>query len=114
MKKYGNCDNICKMLGQKSFFIILLAILFLIAGCGNTTNTASTNTELNQTLQSSDNLKRNCQFKIAESMDSFKDEGLEVGSNAIDFTLKDAGGNEVNLSDLLSEKPVVMVLGSFT
>ena len=33
---------------------------------------------------------------------------------AVDFTLKDIHGNTVSLAGLLSEKPVVMVFGSFT
>jgi hypothetical protein len=40
--------------------------------------------------------------------------GLEVGDTAIDFVLKDTQGDEHSLSGLLADKPVVMVLGSFT
>ncbi len=44
----------------------------------------------------------------------FDSVGLSVGETAIDFTLKDVDGNTVSLRGLLSEKPVVMVFGSFT
>ena len=40
--------------------------------------------------------------------------GLTIGETAVDFTLKDVDGNTVSLRSLLSEKPVVMVFGSFT
>lgn len=102
------------MKNHKLFLILPFTILLLITGCSNVTDTLINSTKHQHILQSSDNLKRNCEFKIAESMDSFKDEGLEVGTTAIDFTLWDTNGNEVTLSDLLAEKPVVMVLGSFT
>jgi len=36
------------------------------------------------------------------------------GDPAVDFTLKDTGGREWGLLSLLSSKPVLMVLGSFT
>jgi len=44
----------------------------------------------------------------------FDNVGLSIGETAIDFTLTDVDGNTVNLRGLLSEKPVVMVFGSFT
>jgi len=44
----------------------------------------------------------------------FDNVGLAVGETAVDFTLKDVDGNTVSLRGLLSEKPVVMVFGSFT
>jgi len=109
-----NYSNMCKMQNHKLFLILPIMVLLLIAGCSSVTDTFIKSTEPQKILQSSDNLKRNCDFKIAESMDSFKVEGLQVGTTAIDFTLEDTNGNEVTLSELLAEKPVVMVLGSFT
>ncbi len=44
----------------------------------------------------------------------FDNVGLAIGDTAVDFTLKDIEGNTVSLRSLLSEKPVVMVFGSFT
>jgi hypothetical protein len=40
--------------------------------------------------------------------------GPGVGATAIDFVLKDIQGDEQSLSGLLAEKPVLMVLGSYT
>jgi len=40
--------------------------------------------------------------------------GPEVGAMAVDFVLKDTQGNQHSLSGLLADKPVVMILGSFT
>ena len=109
-----NYDNIFKMLKHRIFPVLLLALLLLITGCDSVSDTLTHSTQPQQTLQSSDNLKRNCEFRIVESMDDLEDEGLKTGTAAIDFTLRDTNGNEVTLSDLLLEKPVVMVLGSFT
>jgi cytochrome oxidase Cu insertion factor (SCO1/SenC/PrrC family) len=39
--------------------------------------------------------------------------GLAVGAEAVNFTLEDTEGNEVRISQLLAEKPVVMIFGSF-
>ena len=40
--------------------------------------------------------------------------GLPVGSKAVNFTLKDVKDNEMSLSRLLDEKPVLLIFGSFT
>jgi hypothetical protein len=40
--------------------------------------------------------------------------GLAVGTLAVDFTLDDTMGQRHTLSEMLAEKPVVMVFGSFT
>lgn len=40
--------------------------------------------------------------------------GLHPGDAAVDFTLKDVEGTPHRLADLLAEKPVLLVLGSFT
>jgi hypothetical protein len=57
-------------------------------------------------------LTRSCERN--GSSGGFDNAGLAVGETAVNFTLKDIGGNTVSLADLLSEKPVVMVFGSFT
>lgn len=44
----------------------------------------------------------------------FDDTGLSKGEKAINFTLRDIHDREFKLSRLLSQKPVVMVFGSFT
>jgi hypothetical protein len=57
-------------------------------------------------------LSRNC--KITRGSGNFDQEGLAVGGTAVNFMLKDINGSEFRLSQLLSEKPVMMVFGSFT
>jgi hypothetical protein len=39
---------------------------------------------------------------------------LSAGEPAVDFTLADVDGATVHLAELLAEKPVLLVLGSFT
>ncbi len=45
---------------------------------------------------------------------SFSRVGIAQAQMAVDFTLKDTEGVSHTLSDLLSEKPVVLIIGSFT
>jgi peroxiredoxin len=45
---------------------------------------------------------------------SFSKAGIAQAQMAVDFTLKDTEGVSLTLSDLLSEKPVVLIIGSFT
>ena len=111
----------------KTFTVLLVTISFLLTACsdsGQVVNTHSQSPEESivftnilldlPALQPPKNLKRNCEPKIAETRDSYRFEGLEVGTTAIDFTLEDTFGNEVTLSKLLAEKPIVLILGSFT
>lgn len=65
-----------------------------------------------KTLVLTDELTRNCQ--PMRTGGGFTDVGLAEGETAVDFTLEDVQGNSVSLSELLAEKPVVMVFGSFT
>ena len=62
-------------------------------------------------LLSSDTLTKNCD---RPPPGDFGARGLAVGESAIDFTLRDVDGNTFSLAGLLSEKPVVMIFGSFT
>jgi hypothetical protein len=100
----------------------LLALLFVACNPATTVPSAvepTPGTELTpaltgsepQGLLPSDALKRGCQ--TYNSPPSTK-VGLLEGAAAVDFTLEDTSGNTISLSALLSEKPVVMVLGSFT
>ncbi len=111
----------------KTLTVSLVTISFLLIACSNSSQVANTYSQSpnestafittflkSPALQPPANLKRNCNPKIAESRDAYRFEGLEVGTNAIDFTLKDTFGNEFTLSNLLAEKPVVLILGSFT
>ena len=65
-----------------------------------------------QGLVLSNTLTRGCQRTVPSG--DFDSVGLAIGETAVDFTLKDVDGNIVSLAGLLSEKPVVMVFGSFT
>ncbi len=73
------------------------------------TPTPGANTEASEPVLS-DALIPNC---TAEGFASDKI-GLLVGEKAINFTLKDVKDNEVRLSRLLAEKPVVLIFGSFS
>ncbi len=59
-----------------------------------------------------DTLKRNCQ--VTRGSGNFDQTGLAVGETAVNFTLTDINGSELRLSQLLAEKPVLMIFGSFT
>lgn len=61
-----------------------------------------------------DALSRDCQESQSPVGGNFDAVGLRIGEKAIDFTLKDITGSEYKLSQLLVEKPVMMVLGSCT
>jgi hypothetical protein len=99
-------------------------LLVLLVACSNP---AITSTIANSTLQSestsisvipeqegpvlSDTLKRAGELPVSGN---FGNVGIPEGQLAVDFTLNDTNGGKVCLSDLLKEKPVVMVLGSYT
>ncbi len=65
-----------------------------------------------EALLLSNALKRGCERSRPSG--GFENVGLAVGETAVNFELKDIHGNTVSLAGLLSEKPVVMVFGSFT
>ena len=54
-----------------------------------------------------DTLRRNCQ--ITQGSGNFDQNGLVVGETAVNFTPKDINGIEFRFSQLLAEKPVLMV-----
>ena len=104
---------------------ILVAGALLVVGCGPTALATATptpspgfdpasdsNTQQPQELIMSDALKRGCGDN--RNQGGFQNAGLPQGETAVDFTLRDTEGNPFTLSELLSEKPVVMVFGSFT
>ena len=86
----------------------LPTLLLLLAGCnpGLASNPDSGQKE----LVLSDTLIRNCK----EGDFANENVGLPVGEKAINFSLKDLKGNETSLAQLLAEKPVLMIFGSFT
>jgi len=62
----------------------------------------------------SDTLLRDCYPIQTSGGGNFDDVGLEIGEKAVNFTLRDIYGTEFRLSQLLAEKPVMMVFGSCT
>ena len=118
------------MRSAKFWLTLLLAALFiLLSACEPATSISPIPTHIpttqpepsgsdNQTdnladePQLSTELKRGCQ--IGPDSRDFEQAGLAVGTEAINFTLKDLWGDEIRLSRLLTEKPVVMIFGSFT
>jgi hypothetical protein len=60
-------------------------------------------------LEPASTLARRC-----DQFESFATRPLTPGQLAVDFTLKDTTGKAYTLSNLLAEKPVVMISGSFT
>ncbi len=93
--------------------IILLTLVF--GACTSTSKSGEitdSDTQGTTELALSDALLRGCER--AEGSRNFSNSGLAVGETAVDFTLQDTQGNIISLSDLLIEKPVVMVFGSFT
>jgi hypothetical protein len=52
-----------------------------------------------------------CQLPVSSN---FNSTGVAEGDAAVEFNLNDTMGNHVSLSGLLQEKPVVLVLGSYT
>lgn len=62
-------------------------------------------------LLPSENLVRNPSLPVRLDL---SEAGLKEGSRAVDFTLLDILGNEVSLSERLKNKPVILILGSYT
>jgi len=62
----------------------------------------------------STSLKRDCYLVQTPVRENFDNAGPGTGESAVNFTLRDIQGNEVRLSRLLIEKPVLMIFGSFT
>jgi hypothetical protein len=119
--------NIAKQLITNS--LPLFVLILLISSCTQTAkqpmlsvppllptdNQSTTNTpiinEKNIEPKLSYSLKRGCVYPQASN---FNTVGLPTGEMAIDFTLDAINNNKVNLANLLRDKPVVMVFGSFT
>ena len=79
---------------------------------GETSSVSGSATDESKGPLLSDALTRNC--NPARASGDFGSLGLTEGEIAVDFTLKDVHGKPTSLAGLLSEKPVVMVFGSFT
>jgi thiol-disulfide isomerase/thioredoxin len=90
---------------------ISLFLLLSLASCNNTTPSTPATAGVKGEPVLSDVLTVGCANPGAFANDTT---GLVVGTKAHNFTLKDIYGNEVRLSKLLAEKPVVMIFGSFS
>ena len=88
--------------------LIIISGLLIVSSCAETVSTSGF---VEPVLL--EELSRNCQRAETVGND-FKDVGLSIGQRAVNFTLKDTQGAEFRLSQLLVERPVVMVFGSFT
>jgi cytochrome oxidase Cu insertion factor (SCO1/SenC/PrrC family) len=89
---------------------MLISLLLLMSLTACSTTTPSTSDAKTEPVLSG-TLKSGCGNPGTYATDKT---GLAVGSQAINFTLKDTAGNEVRLSKLLAEKPVVLIFGSFS
>ncbi len=108
----------------RSLLVGGLILTLLVAGCSqpsveshipapaNEASEKSSQASENVGLVLSDELIR--EMKRTRRSGDFDDVGLSIGERAVDFTLRDVDRNTVSLRSLLSEKPVVMVFGSFT
>ena len=98
------------------FGILVVVLLIMVCGaCASASDTGEIhNSDTQNTTEPvlSDTLLRGCER--AETSRNFSNVGLAVGETAVGFTLQDTQGSIVSLSDLLIEKPVMMVFGSFT
>jgi cytochrome oxidase Cu insertion factor (SCO1/SenC/PrrC family) len=97
-------------MGKKLVPWMLFSLLLLMSftAC-NTASPATSGAKTEPVLSST--LKSGCDNPGVYATDKT---GLAVGSQVINFTLKDTDGNEVRLSKLLAQKPVVLIFGSFT
>ncbi len=104
-----------------SLLLLLFVLAFAFSGCTAsstptpsvipTTHSASSSSmhpkqEEDVAPVLSGNLKRGCS--------ELSGAGPKAGDKAVDFTLKDLQGTQFTLSQLLKDKPVVMVSGSYT
>ena len=91
---------------------MLQVLLLLLVACNpapTSTSTATTNVEHKEPVLS-DTLIRDCKAGDFAS----ENVGLPIGEKAINFRLKDLKGTEISLSQLLADKPVLLIFGSFT
>jgi len=98
-------------------FVALLGLLaLLVAACSPSPGATSTPPTSEQTEEPvlPSTLTRNCQPTQSSADSNFGNTGLSIEDKAINFTLQDIHGSESRLSQLLAEKPVLMLFGSFT
>ena len=77
------------------------------------TSTAPTTAETREPVLPG-TLERNCWLTQSSVGGNFDNTGLRVGEKAVNFTLQDIHSSKSTLSQLLAEKPVMMIFGSCT
>lgn len=95
--------------GPITVIALCIGALTLLNAGAMTKADASAAPELS--LLSSESLVRGLQLPVRLELASA---GISKGSKAVDFTLADALGRQASLSALLKDKPVVLILGSYT
>ncbi len=111
--------------------LLSLSCMFMLA-CSSSPESTQTPTEAEQTPSTteqnstlpietrpeeptlSNTLLRDCDPTQTSGGGNFDDVGLQIGEKAVNFTLRDTHATEYRLSQLLAEKPVMMVFGSCT
>ncbi len=89
--------------------VLLLLIAAGLGACARASPTPAPTATSPLAPQLPTNLIRGCRPLGARTS-----RGPDVGELAIDFTLRDVDGHEHTLSQLLADRPVVLIFGSFT
>ena len=96
-------------LGKILAIALCVGFLSALAAGGGVATSALFTPELG--LMPSEELVRDLELPVRLNL---ADAGISRGSKAVDFSLLDTLGREVSLSGLLRERPVVLILGSYT
>ena len=96
-----------------SFILIVFTISALTSGCSTSPVTSDDNSAASTLLLPETSLSKNCSTELMITSDSIRG-GLDTGDKAIDFTLENINGTGSRLSDLLEEKPVLLIFGAYT
>lgn len=119
IQQYGRCAA-DMLVDSKAHGSIALLLLFLVISCMPAQASSFSSDKMaaceaihrdDGKLLSQDHLIRGMQLPVKLSL---IDAGIMEDKPAVDFKLADAQGEEFFLSGLLSERPVVLILGSFT
>ena len=97
---------------RRAFLFMIVVLLLVSAGlsaCARASPTAGPRSTFSPAPQLRAGLIRRCPPPGPRTS-----RGPEVGELAVNFALRDADGNEHTLSQLLADKPVVLILGPFT
>ena len=91
----------------------MLTINALTCGCSSSPVTSDDKGTTSALLLPETSLSKNCSPATITSSDTING-GLDTGDKAIDFTLADINSTQYRLSDLLEDKPVLMIFGAYT